>query len=113
MRARTSGGMACSAFCISSAFSGRFMDSGMVTGTPGLACASLIIGKIVGEAVAAWLCCGACWAAAFGDAADMLFGLAAGCTAVWPPADFDEESETTLLPLQADKLTANVSSAKT
>src|SRR5262249_61716759 len=48
IRARTSGGICCKAFCISSLVSGRLIDSGACTGTPGRACACLKIGFGVG-----------------------------------------------------------------
>ena len=43
----------------------------------------------------------------------MLFGLPAGCAEFWPLADFDDESETTLPLLQADKPVANTRSVVT
>jgi len=43
----------------------------------------------------------------------MLFGLPAGCAEVAPVDDFDDESETTLPPRQADKPAANARSAIT
>ncbi len=88
------------------------MDSGTGTGTPGLAWAALMAGNIVGEGlgepVAGCACCGICCAVAL-----IVAGLLAGCAGLGEPDGFDDESETTLPLLQANKLMENARSAVT